>query len=209
MSRWVVVLTVGFAVAAWLLWTHSLSAPHQDAIRADVWALLWIVCVSSLAYPKLVEPVWMRSSVKRWLSRPRRLHTLDEFARHFYGESFADLTEEQQIEVGRRERENPMGEWVTGGSGRFLLVEDERVRHEDDRVRAQAQRLMTWVLLGSAVTWSFVHLLWKCSLNGDVLVAWAWTLAALGLTLRQAIVLWVEADVTVTSGEMELVGREA
>jgi hypothetical protein len=174
----------------------------------DLWALAWITVVSALAYSSLVEPVWMRSSVRWWLRQPRRLHTLDEFARHYYGESFAALTEEQQIDVGRRERANPMGEWVMGG-GRSRVVEDERVRHEDDRVRAQAQRLMTWVLVGSAVVWSFVIFPLNRSVSGDVLGAWAWTLAALGLTLRQTIVLWSEDDPRAVVGEMELVEREA
>ena len=87
-----------------------------------------------------------------------------------------------------------MGEWVMWGSGRSRVVEDERIRHEDDRVRAQAQRLMTWVLVGSAGVWSFVSVPLHRSVSGGVLTAWAWTLAALGLTLRQAIVLWSEED---------------
>jgi hypothetical protein len=160
-----------------------------------------------LSYAKLVEPVWMRSSVRRWLGRPRRLHSLDEFARHYYGESFAALAEQEQIEVGRLERANPLGEWVMG-SGRFPLVEDERVRHEDDRVRAQTQRFMTWVLFGSAVVWNVASVSHH-SFSTDSVTAWAWTLAALGLTLRQAIVLWSEEDPSEMSQEMRLVEEEA
>lgn len=199
-SRWVV-LGVACLWAAWFLWSPP-SPP--DHMRADMWALLWIVGVSSLSYAKLVEPVWMRSSVRRWLRRPRRLHSLDEFARHYYGENFAALAEEQQIEVGRLERGNPLGEWVIGGSGRLPLVEDERMRHEDDRVRAQAQRFMTWVLFCSAVAWNVASVSHH-SFSTDSVTAWAWTLAALGFTLRQAIVLWSEEDPSELSQEMKLV----
>jgi hypothetical protein len=43
----------------------------------------------------------------------------------------------------------------------------------------------------------------------DMFVAWGWTLAAFGLTLRQAIVLWTEDDPRAVVDEMELVEREA
>ncbi len=202
-SRWVVLGAVCLG-AAWFLWMHPLSPSHM---RADLWALLWITAVSTLSYAKLVEPVWMRSSVRRWLRTPRRLHTLDEFARHYYGESFGVLTEEQQIEVGRRERANPMGEWVMG-CGRFPVIEDERVRHEDDRVRAQAQRFMTWVLVGSAAAWNIASVSHH-PFSNDTVTAWAWTVAGLSMTLRQTIVLWTE-DPHAGSDEIEMVqGQEA
>jgi hypothetical protein len=107
------------------------------------------------------------------------------------------------------ERANPMGEWVMQGSGRYLTIQDERMRHEDDRVRAQAQRLMTWTLVCSAFVWSFANVSRHRSMSGDAFVAWGWTLAAMGLTLRQAIVLWTEDDPRVVVGEMEMVEREA
>lgn len=196
-----VVLCAVYLGAAWFLWMHPLSPSHM---RADLWALLWITAVSTLAYAKLVEPVWMRSSVRRWLGRPRlrRLLSLDEFARHYYGESFAALTEEQRIKVRRLERANPLGEWV------FPLVEDERLRHEDDRVRAQAQRFMTWVLVGSAAAWNIASVSHH-PFSNDTVTAWAWTVAGLSMTLRQTIVLWTE-DPRAGSDEIEMVqGQEA
>ncbi len=78
------------------------------------------------------------------------------------------------------------------GSGRDLTIQDERMLHEDDRLRAQAQRLMTWLLVGSAAAGSFANVWLHRSMSGNAFVAWGWTLAALGLTLRQAIVLWSE-----------------
>ena len=153
----------------------------------------------------------MRRWTKRWLEKPRRLVSLDDFALHFYGERFEELTEEKRTEVFRKERSNPMGTWVKRGEGLSPTIEDERQRHEDDRLRAQVQRAMTWVLVGSAVVWSFAGTsVWR-SVRGDAFAAWAWMIAALGVTLRQAIVLWSEEDPRVTSAEaeMELVEREA
>ena len=138
----------------------------------------------------------------------KRLESLDEYARHYYGESFATLTEAQQLEVGRMQRSSPMGDWVMQGSGRYLTIQDERMRHEDDKVRGQAQRLMTWTLVCSAVIGSFANVRMHRSMSGDAFVAWGWTLAAMGLTLRQAIVLWTEDDPRAVVEEMELVERE-
>ncbi len=63
---------------------------------------------------------------------------------YYYGERFSGADRGQQVEVGR----DASGRirWASGwcsGSGRFLTIEDERMRHEDDRVRAQAQRSMS------------------------------------------------------------------
>ncbi len=190
----------------WFLWEHP-PTPHQ--IAADIFAFLWISGWSALSYGKLVDAVWLRSSVRRWLGKQKRLGSLDEFARHYYGESYAVLTEMQQAEIRQRERAAPMGEWVVQGSGRFLTVEDERLRHEDDRLRAQVQRLMTWTLIGLALVWGIGNAFTHRSVSGDAVAAGLWTMAALGLTLRQSIVLWTEECPTAMYGDMELVEREA
>jgi hypothetical protein len=200
------VLGAMFLGEVWFFWNHP---GKPDKMVCDIYALIWIATWSAVGYGKLVDAVWLRSSVRRWLGRRKRLESLNEYARHYYGESFAALTEAQQVEVGRIERANPMGEWVVQGSGRYLTIEDERMRHEDDRVRGQAQRLMTWTLVCSAFVWSFANGWTHRSLSGDVIASWLWTMAALGLTLRQAIVLWTEDDPRVVVGEMELVEREA
>lgn len=200
------VLGAMFLGVVWLYWNHPAK---PDKIICDIYALIWIAAWSAVGYGKLVDGVWLRSSVRRWLGRRKRLESLDEYARHYYGEGFAALTETQQVEVGRMQRSNPMGDWVMQGSGRYLSIQDERMRHEDDRVRAQAQRLMTWTLVSSAAIGSFASVWLHRSMSGNTFVAWGWTLAALGLTLRQSIVLWTEEDPRVTSGEMELVEREA
>jgi len=201
------VLSAMFLGTAWLYWNYPAK---PDKMICDIDALLWIGSLSAVAYGKLVDAVWLRSSVRRWLGKQKRLESLDEFARHYYGENFAVLTEEQQVEVGRLQRASPMGEWVVQGSGRSLAVEDERLRREDDRVRAQAQRLMTWALIGLALMWSIAHeSIHRAAVSGDVVASSLWTMAALGLTLRQAIVLWTEDDPVAVTGELELVEREA
>ena len=199
-------LATMFLGVAWLYWKHP-AKPNRTI--CDIYALLWIGSLSAVAYGRLVDAVWLRSSVRRWLGKQRRLEGLDEFARHYYGENFAVLPEEQQVEVGRLQRANPMGEWVVQGSGRSLTVEDERLRREDDRLRAQVQRLMTWALIGLALGWSIAHESMHRAVSGDVVASSLWTMAALGLTLRQAIVLWTEPGVSDAGGEMELVEREA
>ena len=101
-----------------------------------------------------------------------------------------------------------MGTWVKRGEGLSPTIEDERQRHEDDRLRAEVQRVMTWVLVGSAVIWSFAGGLARPSVSGEVFAAWAWMIAALGVTLRQAIVLWSEEDPRVTVQRRDGVGGE-
>jgi hypothetical protein len=95
-----------------LLLDHA-SAPNRAAI--DMWSFGWITGWSALSYGRLVEGVWMRRWTKRWLEKPRRLVSLDDFALHFYGERFEELTEEKRTEVFRKERSNPMGTWVKRG----------------------------------------------------------------------------------------------
>jgi len=190
------------------LWSllHHASTPNRTAI--DIWSFGWITGWSALSYGRLVEGVWMRRWTKRWLEKPRRLVSLDDFALHFYGERFEELTEEKRTEVFRKERSSPMGTWVKRGEGLSPTIEDERQRHEDDRLRAEVQRAMTWVLVGSAVVWSFAGSLARPSVSGEVFAAWAWMIAALGVTLRQAIVLWSEEDPSVMDGEIRLAGSE-
>ena len=92
--------------------------------------------------------------------------------------------------------------------GERVLLDDERVRQEDSVLRAKVQRAMSWVLVLTALGVSVVAAEgW--TLRGSVVIAGVWTLATLMITLRQAIVLWVEEDPIATSGEMELVQTEA
>jgi hypothetical protein len=201
LSVWARRAIPGVAILAgvWALWVHP---PRFDPVSTDVWAFAWVATYSVLGFGRLVEGAWRKGALtRRLLSRPRRLQTLDDFADHLFGERFAELTETQQMEVGQFQRESPMGAWVTRGSGRFPLVEDERVIHEDDRLRAQVQRVLTWVLVGSAVGWSMAIAL-GYPMRRETMVAWAWTLALLAMTLRQAIVLWTEESPDAAGGEI-------
>jgi hypothetical protein len=199
-------VVVGVLALVYLLplWkNHSLGS--RAAI--DIWSFWWITGGSPLTYGRLVEGVWTRRWTKRWLEKPRRLVSLDAFGLHFYGERFDELTEEQRTEIFRMERSNPLGTWVKRGEGLSPTMEDERLRHEDDRLRAEVQRAMTWVLVGSAVVWSFASLVLP-SVSGEVFAAWAWMVATLGVTLRQAMVLWSEEDPRAVSGEIEMLQEQ-
>ena len=187
------------------LWKNHLLG---NRVAIDIWLFGWIVGWSPLSYGRLVQAVWMRRSTKRWLEKPRRLVSLDDFALHFYGERFEELTEEKRTEVFRKERSNPLGTWVKRGEGLSPTIEDERLRHEDDRLRAEVQRAMTWVLVGSAVGWSFAVSLVQPSASGEVFAAWAWMIAALAMTLRQTIVLWTEEDPRAVTDEIAMVREQ-
>jgi hypothetical protein len=189
----------------WSLWKNPL---YGNRVVIDMWSFGWIAVWSVLSYGRLVEGVWMRRWTKRLLEKPRRLVSLDDFALHFYGERFEELTEEKRTEVFRKERSNPIGTWVKRGEGLSPTIDDERLRHEDDRLRAEVQRAMTWVLVGSAVGWSFAVSLVQPSASGEVFAAWAWMIAALGVTLRQAIVLWTEEDPRSVTDEIAMVQEQ-
>jgi hypothetical protein len=201
-----IVLGVLFVGLVWFWWSH----PHPpNRIAEDMWAFALIVGWSVLGWGKLVEAVWDRGwFARRFSGRAVRLASLDDFARHYFGANFAELTEQQQMEVGRLHRASPMGDWVKPGSGRFPTVEDERLHHENDRLQARVLQWLKWILGVSAVVWSVVEAL-RIPVSAGTMAAWAWSVAALALTLRQAIVLWSEEDPSGVSEQMELVEREA
>lgn len=196
-----------FVGYAWLLWRHPMR-PNQIAV--DMWSFALVAGWSVLGWRKLVDSTWWGSGwfTRRFTGRAKRLETLNDFAVHYFGESFAELTEEQQAEVGALHRASPMGDWVKPGTGRFPKVQDERLRQEDDTLRAQVQRCMNWILSISAVTWSIAEGL-RVQVSAEAIAAWAWTVAVISVTLRPAIVLWTEPGMSDAGSEMELVQREA
>lgn len=184
------------------LWGSDVS---PSPMPADVLAFFLIVVWSALGSGRLVDVEWRRNwFARRFEGRSKHLKSLDDFARYYFGESFAELAAEQQMEVGRLHRASPMGDWVKPGSGRFPVVEDERLRHEDDRLRAQVQRWMVWILTVSAVVWDGAETM-HFQVAGGTIAAWAWTMATLAATLRQAIVLWTEPGVSGAGEEMRLI----
>jgi hypothetical protein len=80
------------------------------------------------------------------------------------------------------------------------------MRHEEDRLRAQVQRILVWVLVVSAIIWSLLDGLSDFHPSSYHVGAWVWTLVLLATTLRQGIVLWTEPD---ELGELTLVESNA
>jgi hypothetical protein len=131
---------------------------------------------------------------------------LDGFAWYEFTKRYKDLTAENRVEVEELRSANPRGRWMRKRAGTPL--DDERMRQEDNVLRAKVQRTMSWMLMLVAIGVSVaVSLDW--TFRRDVLVAGVWTLSALMVTLRQAIVLWTDDDPLAVGGEIELVEREA
>jgi hypothetical protein len=146
---------------------------------------------------------WRR---QRRLARLGYAVGLDGFAWYEFTKRYKDLNAENRAEVEELRRGNPRGRWMRERDRTPL--DDERMRQEDNVLRAKVQRTMSWVLVLVAIGVSFaVAQGW--TIRRDVLVAGVWTLAALMVTLRQAIVLWTEDDPRAVGGEIELVEREA
>jgi hypothetical protein len=130
---------------------------------------------------------------------------LEGFAWYEYMEPFRRLTAEQKTEITAMRAANPRGKWMRERTA--VLFDDERMRHEDEQVRARVQRVMSVVLLLSAMVWYFWSLFGRIS--PERMLEWAWTVAGLSLTLRQAMVLWVEDDPRAVAEELVVVGQEA
>jgi hypothetical protein len=184
-----------------------------------IYAAYLMVLGSVVGWAKIVEPSgagWMGQAVamgeaQSW-RRQRRLARsgfavgLDGFAWYEYGKRFKKLTGEQQAEIEQMRRANPRGKWMR--ERQTVLFNDERMRQDDYKMKASVQRVMSVVLIVSAMVWSWMRAQ-GYSIRPEIVVAWAWTVAVLSVTLRQAIVLWTEEDPRVVVGEMELVEREA
>jgi hypothetical protein len=158
---------------------------------------------------------WMAQAIEQgeklsW-RRQRRLARLgyavglDGFAWYEFTKRYKDLDAESRVEVEELRRANPRGRWMR--ERERTPLDDERMRQEDNVLRAKVQTTMSWVLVLVAIGVSFaVAQGW--AIRRDVLVAGVWTLAALMVTLRQAIVLWMEDDPRAVGGEIELVEQE-
>jgi hypothetical protein len=204
-------------LAVCLLWT---TPDRTQRFSSVVWYAAFLMILSSVvAWGKLVERSgagWLAQAValgeaqswrkQRQLARLGFAVGLDGFAWYEYGMRFKKLTTEQQLEIEQMRRANPKGKWMR--ERLTVLFDDERMRQEDHRMKARVLRVMNWVLIVSAIAWMWV---WAegYSMRPEMVVAWAWTVAMLSVTLRQAIVLWTEDDPRVVVGEMELVETEA
>ena len=130
----------------------------------------------------------------------------DGFAWYEFGVRFRRLNAEQRGEVEELRRANPRGTWMRGGER--VLLDDERIRQEDNLLRAKVQRVMNWVLGLTAICVS-AAVAQGWTMRGSLVVSGVWTLVTLMITLRQAIVLWSVEDPGAASGELGLVEREA
>ena len=130
----------------------------------------------------------------------------DGFAWYEFGVRFRRLNAEQRGEVEELRRANPRGKWMRGGER--VLLDDERIRQEDNLLRAKVQRVMNWVLGLTAICVS-AAVAQGWTMRGSLVVSGVWTLVTLMITLRQAIVLWSVADPVAAGGELGLVEGEA
>jgi len=209
-----VVLLGGYFV--WHSW-HAWFVPRKaDGGSVGVFLLMLLVSKSVLGWNMLVD-----SGDRGWASVAIRNHTklgwwgrrrlarlgfavgLEGFAWYEYGMRYKKLDAEQKAEIEAMSRANPHGKWMRQRDG--VLFDDERMRNEENRLRARVQRVMTWVLAGAALIASIV-LADGGVVHAETVVASLWTLAGLAMTLRQAIPLWAEADPREMCGELAVVG---
>ena len=90
------------------------------------------------------------------------------------------------------------------GTQAKVLLDDERLRYAEERLRAQVQRVLSWILVLVTIALSIV-LRGKHTVDKDLVLFILWVLVGLVTTLRQAIVLWTEEDPRDLAGEIALV----
>jgi hypothetical protein len=181
-----------------------------------LWAFSLLISDSPLGWHRMVDNGyrgWMAQAMRRqdklsWrqcrrLARKGFATGLDGFAWYEYGVRFKKLTETQKAEIEALRREYPHGRWMR--PNKVTWFDDERLRNEENELRARVQRVMTWVLVVSAIVFTWA-LLDDVTIGTDLALAWAWTLAGLAVTLRQAIPLWTEVDPREMVGELAVVG---
>ena len=201
------------------MWGRRGKAYSEADLYTVLYAAFLLVFASIVSWggmAALRDTGWMAQEIEQgeklsW-RRQRRLARLgyavglDGFAWYEFTKRYKDLNAENRAEVEELRRGNPRGRWMRERDRTPL--DDERMRQEDNVLRAKVQRTMSWVLVLVAIGVSFaVAQGW--TIRRDELVAGVWTLAALMVTLRQAIVLWTEDDPRAVGGEIELVEREA
>lgn len=218
--RWMKHLIAGLviAIAGWGIWHPQHRHDDPGGLYGAMFAAMILslgTVVGALRLVGTAYPGWLASAMRRrsqlsWrgqqkLARQGFLYGLDGFAWNEYGERFKNLTDEQKVLVHTMQSAHPQGMWMTGMERK--LVDDERLRLEDNELRARVQRTMTAVLFVSALAWGWAASSgWK--IGPDTVAEWAWTLFGLAITLRQAIVLWTEEDPRAVSGELEVLHQQ-
>ncbi len=214
-SMWVprVVTVILLMVAVYFVWNPP--ARSLSYTNVVVFAVYLMIGSSVVGWRKLVEPGgggWLAQAVaegeaqswrmQRRLARIGFAVGLDGFAWYEYGMRFKKLTEEQKLEIEQMRRMNPRGTWMR--ERRMVLFDDERMRQEDDRMRARVLKTMTVLLIVSALGWSWIQVDSRM-VRSEIVVAWVWTMAVLSMTLRQAIPLWMEDDPRMLPRELQVV----
>ena len=206
------------AFFVWRAW-HAWFVPRREStVPAAAFAFLLLLNESAIGWRKLVDNGdrgWMAAAIRKgsaasdWDQRRLARHGyamgLEGFARYEYMLRFRQLTAAQKLEIEELVRSNPQGKWMRQ---RFsVLYDDERLRTEEDRLRARVQRMMTWLLVSVAVVAS-IALADSVTVPAGEVVASLWTLAGLVTTLRQTLVLWSEEDPRRNAlGELTVVGE--
>jgi hypothetical protein len=200
----------------WRARDNAESGAVLYTVPSAMFLLVFVSVVSWGGMAALRDTGWVAREIEQgeklsW-RRQRRLARLgyavglDGFAWYEFTKRYKDLGANDRVEVEELRRANPRGRWMR--ERERTPLDDERMRQEDNVLRAKVQRTMSWMLMLVAIGASFaVSLDW--TIRRDVLLAGVWTLAALMVTLRQAIVLWTEDDPRAVGGEIELVEREA
>jgi hypothetical protein len=215
-----IVATSALLCVEWLylVWGHPRHT-NPMGLEGPMFAVALLSLGTVLGTGRLVGTAyagWMANAMRKgarlsWrgqqrLARKGFLFGLEGFAWNEYGVRFKELNDEQKRAVEQMRRTNPHGRWMSGMERK--LVDDERLRQEDNQVRAQVQRTLTVVLLVSALGWNWA-LVEGWTIGAEVMVQWAWALFGLAITLRTAIVLWTEDDPRMVSDELEMVqGQE-
>lgn len=202
------------------VWTWHGRADTEGGLYSVLFVAFLLVEFGSVLSPgKIVDGGgggWLARAIEqgeklnwrqqRRLARMGYAVGLDGFAWYEYTQRYKQLTTEQKAEIEEMQRANPHGRWMRGGER--ILFDDERLRQEDNTLRARVQRTMSWVLVLIAIGVSLT-LAQGWTIRREEIAAGVWTLAMLMVTLRQAIVLWTEQDPRAVGGEIELVEREA
>ena len=197
----------------------SISYEKASSLNTALYATFLVAFASVLSragMAALTDSGWLAQAIEKgeelsWRQQRRLARMgfavgLDGFAWYEFGVRFRRLSKEQRVEVEELRRANPRGKWMRGGER--VLLDDERIRQEDNLLRAKVQRVMSWVLVLTAICVS-AAVAQGWTMRGSLVVSGVWTLVTLMITLRQAIVLWSVEDPGAASGELGLVEREA
>ena len=196
-----------------MIWMHGKSKIDMGILAP--YMFLWLTTESALAFTKLVDsgyrgwlgraakdPVGLGARQQRQLARMGFAVGLEGYSWYEYMQPFRRLTSEQQREIEEMHQAHPRGEWKRKRS--YAIFDDERLLHEEQRLRARVHHVLSWVLVLGTFLLSIV-LANDQTVDKNSVMFVLWLLAGLVTTLRHAIVLWTEKDPRDFVGEIALV----